>query len=274
MTRIDPLSAPAWVVVVVVVVGFVVGLVLARRLATTEYRLDDEDVRPVGALPSAQAMSAGMTRATRQAMKQRPGQGPLPHEPRPLPGPPWVVAVAVPALWGLLAWQLGGMAHGSALPAYLLLASLGVALVWIDIDVHRLPEGLTLPAIPSVALLLAVASLTTGDWGALGRAASCGVAGYLFYLVLALLVPGGLGFGDATLGGLVSLPLGYLGFSEAVMGVVLTYLCGGLFSLVAIALRRVRLKGYIAFGPFIVTGSLAAVFLQFTGYAGLLNPGH
>ncbi|WP_295692998.1 prepilin peptidase [Lapillicoccus sp.] len=251
MTRIAPLSAPPWVVVLVVVAGLAVGLVLARRLATTGYRLDDEDLRPVGDLPHP------------RGAKRRPVLGPLPHEPRPLPGAPWVITAVVPVLWGLLAWQLGGLARGAMLPAYLLLSGVGVALVWIDADVHRLPEGLTLPALPAIALLLAAASLTTGDWGALGRAAICGVAGYLFYLALALLVPGGLGLGDATLGALVSLPLGYLGWSEAVMGIVLTYLFGGAFSLVAIALRRVRLKGYIAFGPFIVIGSLAAVFIGY-----------
>ena len=251
MTRIAPLSAPLWVVVLVVAAGLAVGLVLARLLATTEYRLDDEDLRPVGALPHP------------KGARRRSVLGPLPHAPRPLPGSPGVVAAVVPVLWGLLAWQLGGLAGGVVLPAYLLLAGVGVALVWIDADVHRLPEGLTLPAIPAVGLLLAVASLASGDWGALGRAAICGVLGYLFYIVLALLVPGGLGFGDATLGALVSLPLGYLGWSEAVTGVVLTYLCGGVFSLGMVALRRVRLTGYIAFGPFIVIGSLAAVFVGF-----------
>lgn len=252
MTRIAPLSAPWWVVVLAVVAGCVVGLLLMRRLATTDYRLEHEDLRPVGALPRPKVP---------RRLRQRPVLGPLAHERRPLPGPPWLVAATVPALWGLLAGQVGGVARGAALPAYLLLAAVGVALVWIDVDVHRLPEGLTLPAIPSVALLLAVASLTSGDWSALGRAAICAVAGYLFYLALALLVPGGLGLGDATLGALVSLPLGYLGWTEPVLGVVLTYLFGGAFSLVAIALRRVRLKGFIAFGPFIVVGSLAAVFV-------------
>lgn len=196
-------------------------------------------------------------------MKGHRMQGPRRHEPRPLPGPPWVVAVSVPLLWGLLAWQLGGVAHGSLLPAYLLLAGVGVALGWIDADIHRLPQGLTLPAIAAVVLLLAVASLTTGDWGALVRAAACAAGGFLFYAVLAFVAPDGLGYGDVILGGLVSLPLGYLGWSEAVMGVVLTYLLGGVFALVAIALRRLRLDGFVAFGPFILLGSLAAVFVGY-----------
>ena len=110
--------------------------------------------------------------------------------------------------------------------------------------------------------LLAVASASTGDWGALLRAAVCGVGGYLVYLVLALVSPGGLGLGDATLGGLVSLPLGWLGWVLPVSGFLLTYLVGGVVSLLLLLARRVRLKGHIAFGPFILLGTLAAVFAQ------------
>jgi len=54
------------------------------------------------------------------------------------------------------------------------------------------------------------------------------VAAWVVYVILALAVPGGLGLGDATLGGLVSLAL-----------------------------------GYIAFGPYILLGALLALFVRF-----------
>ncbi len=47
-----------------------------------------------------------------------------------------------------------------AVPAYLYLAAIGVALALIDIDVRRLPDPIVLPSIAVVAVLLAVAS-----WG-------------------------------------------------------------------------------------------------------------
>ncbi|MDQ6715795.1 MAG: prepilin peptidase, partial [Actinomycetota bacterium] len=81
--------APWWVLLVVTTAGLGLGVALARQLASAGYRLDDEAERP-------------------------------------LPGPPAVVAAAVPLLWGLLAWRLGGTSEGAALPAYLLLAWLGV----------------------------------------------------------------------------------------------------------------------------------------------------
>lgn len=226
MTLSQAQTAPVWVVLAVAVAGVPVGVLLSRRLSTGDYRLDDEMERPVPTLG-------------------------------------WLVALTVPVLWGVLAWRVGGLSRGALLPAYLLLAAVGVALFWIDVDVHRLPEALTLPCIPGVALLLAVASATTGDWGALARAVACGVAGWLVYVVLALALPGGLGLGDATLGGLVSLPLGYLAFGAPVVAFVAGYLVSGAAALVGLALRRLHLKSDIAFGPYILLGALVALFVRF-----------
>lgn len=225
MTLVPAVAAPWWVVALLAVAGAGLGLWLARELGTTAYRLDDEQGRS--------------------------------------PGPPALVALAVPVLWGVLAWRLGGLSQGAALPAYLLLAWVGVALFWVDVDVHRLPEGLTLPTVPALLVLLAVASATTGDWGALLRAVVCGAAGWLVYAVLAVVVPGGLGLGDATLGGLVAVPLGYLGWGVPVLGFVLAYLLSGVVAVVGLALRRLTLRSHIAFGPFIVVGALAALLVRF-----------
>jgi len=226
MTFAPAVAAPWWLVAVVTVAGAGVGWLLARELGTGGYRLDDETERP-------------------------------------LPGPAALLAVAVPVLWGVLAWRLGGLSQGAALPAYLLLAWAGVALFWIDLDTHRLPEGLTLPVIPGLLVLLAVASATTGDWGALLRGVICGVAGWVVYAVLAFIVPGGLGLGDATLGGLVALPLGYLAWGVPILGFVAAYVVSGVVALVGLATRRLTLRSHIAFGPFIVVGALLALLVRF-----------
>ncbi|MEP6649698.1 MAG: A24 family peptidase [Lapillicoccus sp.] len=226
MSVAPAVPAPWWLVAAVTVAGAGLGWLLAHELGTGAYRLDDE------------------------ADRRRPG-------------PPAALALAVPVLWGVLAWRLGGLSQGAALPAYLLLAWTGAALFWVDVDVHRLPEGLTLPVIPALLVLLAVASATTGDWGALLRAVVCGVAGWVVYAVLAFIVPGGLGLGDATLGGLVALPLGYLGWGVPIVGFVAAYLASGVVALVGLATRRLSLRSHIAFGPFIVIGALVALLLRF-----------
>jgi leader peptidase (prepilin peptidase)/N-methyltransferase len=225
VTLAPAVPAPWWLVAVVTVAGAGLGWLLAHELGTGGYRLDDETDRR-------------------------------------LPGPPLLLTLAVPVLWGLLAWRVGGLSAGALLPAYLLLAWAGTALFWIDVDTHRLPEGLTLPVIPVLLVLLAIASATTGDWGALLRAVVCGAAGWFVYAALAFVVPGGLGLGDATLGGLVALPLGYLGWGVPVVGFVAAYLVSGVVAVAGLATRRLSLRSHIAFGPFIVVGALVALLVR------------
>ena len=92
----------------------------------------------------------------------------------------WWAVLALAVAWPLIAAGLAPRIGWSAVPAYLLLAWLSVVLVWIDSDVHRLPNGLTYPAYPTVFGLLLLASIIEGDrrWlGALvGMAAQIGRA--------------------------------------------------------------------------------------------------
>lgn len=87
----------------------------------------------------------------------------------------------------------------------------------IDLDVHRLPDAIQLPAYPILLAGLALASWSVGDWGSLVRAALGGAIGFAFFLVLAL-VGSGMGFGDVKLAGLLGLLLGWLGWPHPVDG--------------------------------------------------------
>ena len=70
-------------------------------------------------------------------------------------------------------------------PAYLLLGLVGVALARIDADVHRLPQGLTHPTAVLVPGLLAVSTVATGRWAALGGALVIGLLVGVVFLLLA-----------------------------------------------------------------------------------------
>ncbi len=196
--------------------GLLVGLLLHRALARAGYRVDEETARPV-------------------------------------PRGAWAVAVAVPLVWALLAVRFGPSAR---LAPLLLLGAVGVALAWIDLDVHRLPEGLTLPALAAVLSLQVVAAAVTGEWGALGRALVAGVLSWAAYLVLVLLSRGALGLGDATLGGLVGLALGYVDASWPALALGAAFLLGGIGSALGLLTRRLTLATSIAFGPCILLGAL------------------
>ena len=70
--------------------------------------------------------------------------------------------ITTAALAAVATWAVGGVAGWAALPAYLLFAWLTVGLVWIDLDVHRLPVGLVVPTGVAIVGILAVASLADG----------------------------------------------------------------------------------------------------------------
>ena len=142
-----------------------------------------------------------------------------------------------------------------ALPAYLYLASIAVALALIDIDTHRLPNTIVLPSYAVVPILLLVASAPSGDWGALVRAGLAGAALWLAYAVMWFAYPSGMGFGDVKLAGVLGMLLGWLGWGALVVGAFSAFLVGGAFALALLVLRRAGRKSGIPFGPWMLLGA-------------------
>lgn len=219
-------GTPWWWLVAMAVAGAVLGGLTGRVLATGGYRIESDEA------------------------------GDLPRH-------WWWPALALAGAWVFLAWRIGDLAHWAALPAYLLLGWLTVALVWIDADVHRLPDGLVLPAYPAVGALLLVATAGAGDWRPLLRAVVCMAAMYLLYFAMAMAAPSSLGFGDVKLSGVIGLALGWLSVFHAVAGLLLGFLVGGVVALAMLLGRRVGLRSHIAFGPSMLIGALVAVGLEY-----------
>lgn len=144
--------------------------------------------------------------------------------------------------------------------AFLVLAAIGVALAWIDLDTQRLPDAIVLPAYPAVAALLAVAAAAGGDWGALLRALAGGAILFVAYFLIAFAYPAGMGLGDVKLAGVLGIALGWLGWGELAVGGFGAFLLGGAFAAVLAALRRVGRGSGIPFGPWMLAGTALAVF--------------
>lgn len=158
----------------------------------------------------------------------------------------------------VLAWRIGLEAD---LPAFLYLGSIGVALSLIDLDVKRLPNVIVLPSyVVGVVLLGAAAAVQQDAWSML-RALMGMTALYGLYLVLALIYPSGMGFGDVKLAGVLGLYLGWLGWAEIITGGFLGFLFGGVVGAVLMALRRAGRKSQLPFGPFMIAGAFAAILL-------------
>lgn len=213
--------SPWWVVVLCALVMGGLGQLTGRELATGGYRIPEDEAEHA-------------------------------------PGRPWWPGLATGALAALAAVAVGDLAQWAALPAFLLFAWLTVGLVWIDLDVHRLPVGLVVPSGGALLVLLAVASLASGGSRWLGAVVGAAVMGAV-YLLLGLLPGGGVGGGDIRLAPVIGALLGWLSLGHLVVGMAAGFLVGGVTAVVLLLGRRVGLKSSIAYGPAMCLGAWVAV---------------
>ena len=189
-----------------------------------------------------------------------PDAGEAPRTPyRVLAEAPWLVWLLASATALVWAAMTGGVESRAALPAYLFVAWLGVAMSYVDIREHRLPDWLTYSAFVGAAVLLAAAALLDDAWGGYGRAWLGALALTVGYVVLALLRPGELGLGDVKLAASLGLLLGWIGWEHVVLGAFAGFLLGGVLSLALLAAGRVTRRSHIPFGPFMLGGAFITV---------------
>lgn len=169
-----------------------------------------------------------------------------------------LVELATAVLFGLLGWRFG---LDPALPAFLYLGAVGIALALIDIDHKRLPFALTMPSYPVALILLAAAALIQRDFGRLITMAAGLVGLFGLYRLLHAVSPRGMGYGDVMLSGILGAYLGYLGWGPLLVGAFLGFLLGSIGGLGLIAARRAGLKSHVPFGPYMIAGALIAVFV-------------
>jgi leader peptidase (prepilin peptidase) / N-methyltransferase len=179
--------------------------------------------------------------------------------------------VAWQALSGLVVTGPSTIAVATpAFVAFLYLAAISVVLALIDLDVRKLPNVIVLPSYVVAAVLLLLESILSGDYGALLRAGIGMAALFLFYFVLAFAIPGGMGFGDVKLAGLLGIYLGWLGWGNLIVGAFAAFLFGGLFSVGLLIFRKAGRKSKIPFGPWMLLGAWAGILFGTNISAGYL----
>jgi leader peptidase (prepilin peptidase)/N-methyltransferase len=174
-------------------------------------------------------------------------------------------------------WESTPLAFWLVLAACAYFGVMAVRLTVIDIRHHLLPNRIVFPSygVGGVLLLAAVAAVLAAGADAASvpdaaarlfglpgmRIFAGGAALWLFYFVLRMIYPPGMGFGDVKLAGVLGMYLGYLGWGHVFAGTFAAFLLGGLWSLGLLAARRGTLKPDIPFGPFMLAGTAAAMLL-------------
>ena len=193
-----------------------------------------------------------------------------------------VVELGTGIFFGVVAWKFLSPASAALflLIAFLYLAAVSVALALIDLETQTLPNQIVLPSYFVALVLLGAAAIASGDYGTALRAGNGAAALWLFYFALAFAYPGGMGFGDVKLAGLLGLFLGYLGWDVLVTGTFAAFVLGGVFSLALLILGKANRKSGIAFGPWMLAGAWVGVlfgepvvqgYLSFFGLTESLN---
>jgi leader peptidase (prepilin peptidase)/N-methyltransferase len=157
------------------------------------------------------------------------------------------------------------------LVAFLYLAAVSVALALIDLDVHKLPNAIVLPAYAVGAVLLTSASILSGEYSVLLRAGIAMAALFLAYFLMAFVYPAGMGLGDVKLAGVLGLYLGWVGWGAVIIGALGAFILGGVYAFVLILGKRANRKSGIPFGPWMLVGAWLGIGIGNEAFAGYLS---
>lgn len=167
---------------------------------------------------------------------------------------------AVGAGLGALAGHAAGWS--ALLPALLTFALFATPLLLADLEHHRLPDRLMLPAALAALALLSAAAAVRGDWPALGRAGAAAGVVFAAFAAIARASPASMGFGDVKLAGLLAAYLGWLSWTRVLYGIFAGFVLGALMALPLLLARRVSMRSTIALGPALIVGALLVASLH------------
>ena len=167
---------------------------------------------------------------------------------------------------GLVLGALSGGAAGlsALLPAFILLALTSTPLIMIDYEHHRLPNRLIYPTAAGAIVLLVIAAASRDDWPALLRSVEGSAAVFAVLYTIMFVSPRSFGYGDARLGGVLGLYLGFHSWAAVYYGILGGFVLGAGVAIVLLAARRATCKTAIAFGPMLALGTLLVLAFDLT----------
>lgn len=152
---------------------------------------------------------------------------------------------------GIFYWSFLLEGNSFLLTVYYLLMGYGlVAIFASDWRWQTIPDEITYP----MGILALGRALMASEWIFLGVALAAGAfLGSLHWLTRGK----GMALGDVKLALVMGL---FLGWPATAVALWLAFVSGALFGVILIALKKAKLGQKIAFGPFLVGGTLAALF--------------
>ncbi len=169
----------------------------------------------------------------------------------------------------LFALALASYGLSAAFAAAVVVLGLLVAITIIDLEHGLILDRVVVPATVAALVMAPLWPLVGAereffreffDWpGPLESLASSlagGAAGFLFFLAIVLVRPGGMGGGDVKLAGLLGLLLGLAG---VVIAVWVAVVAGGLVAAALLLLRMRGRRSEMPFGPFLAGGAAVAL---------------
>lgn len=174
-------------------------------------------------------------------------------------------ALLIATAFGFSATVLG-VADPFAWPAVWVLVTCGLVLSITDLRHGRLPFALSVPATVAFVMLLALPAGAHHEWSRWWLTLACAAAVGGFFVVLALVMPAGIGGGDIVVSPLIGAALGWFGgFPLVATGLavaVITAALAGALGLLVFHGRRHRGRhagpASVPFGPFLFLGVAVA----------------
>jgi leader peptidase (prepilin peptidase)/N-methyltransferase len=145
------------------------------------------------------------------------------------------------------------------LPAFCVFFAALLAISVIDLAHFIIPNRIVYPTLFVTVPMLAGAAAFDGTWRHFEDALIGGAAGFGALLVVHLISPRGMGFGDVRLAGVIGVMVGWLGLRYLVVALFLAFLLASIIGLGLIITRVKTRKDAVPFGPFMASGAVIAV---------------
>ena len=168
-----------------------------------------------------------------------------------------IIEAANAILFGFIAWYWGPISSLSDVAGFfglLLFASAALSIVVADVLYQLIPDG----AIVLILLASAVQYTNAPDRIPIGIVSAM-VAFGLFYFLWWITREKGMGFGDVKLAGALGL---FLGFPDIVLALYIAFLTGAVVGVILMVGKRAGLKTKLAFGPFLILGTVGALMFS------------